>query len=124
MNNSTPVEPTIMIEPTESGALQDLLLHSIINNAIWGNFGHMEEKNYTKRTRLFLDKRFSQDVSRYFVRSFSVLTSKLEVDPLRGRKHIKSGSMIVKLDRLTNSLQDRFISVSYTHLPLQTKAKE
>ena len=37
------------------------------------------------------------------------LTSKLEVDPLRGRKNIKSGSMIVKLDRLTNSQKDRFI---------------
>ena len=37
------------------------------------------------------------------------LTSKLEVDPLRGRKNIKSGSMIVKLDRLTNSQKDRFV---------------
>ena len=37
------------------------------------------------------------------------ITSKLEVDPLRGRKNIKSGSMIVKLDRLTNSQKDRFI---------------
>ena len=38
----------------------------------------------------------------------AIQTSKLEVDPLRGRKNIKSGSMIVKLDRLTNSQKDRF----------------
>ena len=37
------------------------------------------------------------------------ITSKLDVDPLRGRKKINSGSMIVKLDRLTNSQKDRFI---------------
>ena len=40
---------------------------------------------------------------------FEISTSKLEVDPLRERKNIKSGSMIVKLDRLTNSQKDRFI---------------
>ena len=37
------------------------------------------------------------------------ITSKLDVDPLRGRKKINSGSMIVKLDRLTNGQKDRFI---------------
>ena len=68
-------------------------------------------KKSKKSLELFLRKTGNQPTTRYGTCFDEVAgpTSKLEVDPLRGRKNIKSGSMIVKLDRLTNSQKDRFI---------------